>query len=332
MSISYCCKRCDYKTTFLYNLKKHMDKKKQCSKNINAYSYSDDQILISTLLPYYDDKHYITDIELNNCKSLNELSKNKKELLNIIEDIEKTKCKKCNYCYEEFPKTVDLRKHILLKCFLESKQKNTKEHKNNEMYHITNNTTTSVNISNSNNNNNNHTTNNITNVNIELKTPIPFDNEWDMSQIDKSIKQNLLMSSVMYTSLLNEILKNEINLNVIIDKEAESGVVYKNNIDKYIKMKLKDIVDNTMKKLRKHLIDINKDNINTHIMPEIIDFSRKIINKKLIDYEKDNNDIAKNVVGYISDIYDSKKYDAIMMSSSIRINESANNHKIKGGF
>jgi len=63
----------------------------------------------------------------------------------------------------------------------------------------------------------------------------------------------------MYTELLEEILKNDINLNVIIDKDNDSGMVYKNNIDKYIQMKLKDIISNTMEKLNNHLNDINKD-------------------------------------------------------------------------
>ena len=63
----------------------------------------------------------------------------------------------------------------------------------------------------------------------------------------------------MYTELLEEILKNDINLNVIIDKTNDSGMVYKNNIDKYIQMKLKDIISNTMEKLNNHLNDINKD-------------------------------------------------------------------------
>jgi len=53
-----------------------------------------------------------------------------------------------------------------------------------------------------------------------------------------------MISQFMYTELLEEILKNDINLNVIIDKEKNSGMVYKNNIDKYIQMKLKDIISN----------------------------------------------------------------------------------------
>ena len=52
--------------------------------------------------------------------------------------------------------------------------------------------------------------------------------------------------------LLEEILKNEINLNVIIDKDNDLGIVYKNDIDKYIQIKSKNIVDNTMIKLKNH--------------------------------------------------------------------------------
>jgi len=66
-----------------------------------------------------------------------------------------------------------------------------------------------------------------------------------------------MVSQFMYTELLEEILKNNMNLNVIIDNENDSGIVYKNNIDKYIRMKLKDIVSNTMDKFNFHLNDIN---------------------------------------------------------------------------
>jgi hypothetical protein len=61
----------------------------------------------------------------------------------------------------------------------------------------------------------------------------------------------------MYKNFLKEILNNEINLNVVIDKENNDYcMVYKNNIDKYIQMKSKDIVENTMKKLNCQLLFI----------------------------------------------------------------------------
>ena len=46
--------------------------------------------------------------------------------------------------------------------------------------------------------------------------------------------ENCIYCKKTYTRLLEEILNDEINLNVIIDKEKDSGMVYKNDIDKYI--------------------------------------------------------------------------------------------------
>ena len=115
----------------------------------------------------------------------------------------------------------------------------------------------------------------------------------------------------MYTGLLEEILKNEINLNVIIDKNNDSGVVYKNDIDKYIKMKSNDIVDNTMKKLKKHLLDINKD-CKEVCLTECLDFSKKIIENKHIDYENNIN-INNSVKNCISNIFCKKKENIIFV-------------------
>jgi hypothetical protein len=89
----------------------------------------------------------------------------------------------------------------------------------------------------------------------------------------------------MYTNFLKEILNNEINLNVVMDKENNDYcMVYKNNIEKYIQMKSKDIFENTMKKLNCQLLDINKNDNGS--FDEIIEFSRRMINKKYIDYQK----------------------------------------------
>ena len=66
----------------------------------------------------------------------------------------------------------------------------------------------------------------------------------------------------MYTNLLKNILDNESNLNVIIEKDTNEGIVYKNNIEKFIKMNLKDIVDDSMYKLNKHLKDFYNESVN----------------------------------------------------------------------
>ena len=119
----------------------------------------------------------------------------------------------------------------------------------------------------------------------------------------------------MYTNLLEEILKNEFNLNVIIDKDNESGVVYKNDIDKYISMKSKDIVSNTMDKLQKHLLDMNSSDKLSY--ENLLDYSRKMIRTKHIDYVKDET-INNGVNKCIENIFINKKYDAIKISSNVK--------------
>jgi hypothetical protein len=144
---------------------------------------------------------------------------------------------------------------------------------------------------------------------------MPFDEDWDISKIDNINKQNIALSNFMYTSLLQEILKNEINLNVIIDKNDDSGIVYKNDIDKYIQMKSKDIVDNTMNKLKKHLLDIN-NNLKNNILDECIDISKKVIENKYEKY-KNISSVEKDVKNVITKIYEEKKDDAINISNNI---------------
>ena len=106
------------------------------------------------------------------------------------------------------------------------------------------------------------------------------------------------------------------DLNVIIDKDNDSGIVYKNDIDKYIQMKSKDIVENTMNKLNKHLLEINSD-AKDNIEDEVVDLSKKIINNKYKSYKKNNN-IKKNVSDILSNIFNDKKDDALNISNKIQ--------------
>jgi hypothetical protein len=129
----------------------------------------------------------------------------------------------------------------------------------------------------------------------------------------------------MYTKLLDEILKNEINLNVIIDIEKESGLVYKD--DKYIQMKLKDIITNTMEKLNNHLNEINKE--HSHAFKEIIKYTRQMINKKFIDYNNNIN-IQENVKKSMSNIFEHKKIDAINTAKKLLENNKLCNDSYEG--
>ena len=176
---------------------------------------------------------------------------------------------------------MDLKKHLILNCFFEELQK--RENKKESSTEITNNNTNSNTNSNNKydiiNNISNSNDNNTYNITIEIKNPIGFDNQWDLSKINEANKRDISFSNCMYTNLLEEILKNKINLNVIIDNDNDSGMVYKNDIEKYIQMKSKDIVDNTMKKLSDHLIEINKANKKS--LEDIVKISKNKIVKKI---------------------------------------------------
>ena len=306
MTTNYSCRRCMFKTEKYSNILKHSIKQKNCKKNIESYNYSEDQLLILTLLP--NNNEYNDDI-LEHLKDSDVIYKNKDKLLSAIDYIDKHKIKQCLYCNEEFKKYVDLRNHVLISCFHKEITKNNIEESKVTINNISNNN------NNNSNNSSNTTNNNITNnIYIDLKSPIPFDEDWDISQIAENTKTSLLISKIMYTGLLEEILKNELNLNIIIDKNNDSGMVYKNDIDQYIQMKSKDIIDNTMRKLQKHLLDIN--DTNTTSIEEFLKDSKKIIIKKHSDYIR-SNDTQKIVKEFVSKIYENKKDDAIKMSQKI---------------
>jgi hypothetical protein len=182
----------------------------------------------------------------------------------------------------------------------------------------TNNTNNSNNINNTNNTNN---TNNITNnITIQIKSPIPFDDEWITSHINPYHLQNFLFSKKMYTNLLTEILENEINLNVIIDKKNNDdiGWIYKNDNDKYIMMNIKDIVNNSMNKLHKKLNELNEDAIQkSDIDVDYLESTNYNIKKKYETYSNDSM-VNNDVNNLISNIFDTKKDEALQISNKMK--------------
>lgn len=297
---TYLCRRCNYTSKHYNHIKKHLNRKNQCSKDVGSYNFSDDQLLIFTLFPEID----------HNCfeylKKSFCISKNKDKLFDIYDDIHKNKLKKCTSCNQEFEKINELKKHII-ECFFNKFKECDKKPVHEINIEGNNNIVQSQCIINN--------TNHITNIYLEIKNPIPFDEEWDMSKIDIEKKTNLLFSKIMYTGLLEEILKNKMNLNVIIDKNNSSGIVYKNDIEKYIEMELEDIITNSMDKLHKHLLSINNSSDNKYF-EECLEQSKRMIEKKYNDYII-NAKTQKIVKEYISNIYEQKKDDAVTFLNSI---------------
>jgi hypothetical protein len=323
MATCYRCNRCGvFETNKFCDIKKHCIRKNPCKKKNDYIFLSDDQMLALTLIPFQNNLHIINENDINHLKNYNKLEKNKKELFNELDCIEKNKIKICKYCNQEFTLITDLKKHIILNCFFkeiekreEDEEKNFGKNTNTELESEIINSFHNCEINNVNNINTlNNTTNNNINIYLEIKNPIPFDNDWDLSKISDSEKTKIMVSKVMYTRLLENILKNEINLNVIIDKDKDLGMVYKNDTDKYIQMKAKDIVATTMEKLNSHLNEINKN--DSEVFNEVIDFTRKMINKKFIDFQN-NSSVQENVGNFVCNIFETKRNQAMDMAKNV---------------
>ena len=143
----------------------------------------------------------------------------------------------------------------------------------------------------------------------------PFDDDWDTSQIDSTLKNLLLLSNMKYTKTLEHILSNESNLNVIIEDDLNNGIVYKNDTEKFKQMTITDIVDKSMDKLHKHLQsfhnEINEHN-NFNINKEYLEEEKDIIQQKYDEY-KSNKYVKSKVQEFITNIYNSKKKETIQL-------------------
>ena len=315
----YKCKNCNYKTSIFSDIKKHINLKKLCITELNiGFEYSKDQIVILSLIPY--NKNNKQDIDEDKVKDVKNIYENRNELINILSESNKDKKKICKFCHQHFLKLQDLRTHLLLECFSKEINKNKDINiSNNKDINISN---KDINITNNIINNNNVTNNiiqNITaNITVQFESLVPFEQNWDLSKIsDLEKKFEILCSDIMYTSLLNKILENNVNLNVVIDKNKNIGFIYQNKDNKYIKMNIEDITENSMEKLHDNLLEINNNLIKKEsIYKDLSEFNEERIKKKLTDYKK-IPDTKKKVNEFIADMFDKKKQEAYEISKNM---------------
>ncbi len=296
ITTKYKCKRCDcYQTFLMKDLYRHLSKKHKCTRNKNSYAYSDDQLLLLSLNPHDENEQSIlTDEDIKFLENSDIMYSNVDMLIDELNKAHKNKSRKCLYCKEQFTKMSDLRRHIIMKCFINNLNK-----KNNN----------NITINGNNNSISNNNDNTINNIYLDSKNIVPFDDKWDTSMLDKKTKYFIVFNEMMYPSFLEEILKNDNNLNVIIDKKSDSGIVYKNKEEDYVKMKLKDIVKETMEKIKTQLLEINNE-LKPEVFQETNTYQRRMITKKHIDYTK-IQDLQENVNQCMVEIFNKKRNDAI---------------------
>jgi hypothetical protein len=226
----------------------------------------------------------------------------------------------CEICNKIFTRNSSLKRHQQKICF-----KNKNINKNYDKHNI-----------NINNNTNNNTINNILNINFNIdnksKNIIPFDEDWDISKIDNETKQLLLMSSIKFTKTMEKILENDANLNILIEKEKNLGIVYKNDTEKFKEMNINDIIDKSMTKLYKHLKqfynEIKEDN-EYKICSDYLDNEKIIIDNKYDEYQN-NQKTQKIVQNHLIDLYDKNKEKTLNNYKNILENESIEIDKIIG--
>ena len=231
----YECMRCGHKVKQKIEIKRHLQRKNKCKRNIQSYIYNDDEILRLSIVKKNSEGESIID-DMSSVLSDENVSQE-----NTVNTNQKNNNFICCICNRLFTRKYNLTRH----------QKNCSPTKINHHHQTFNNNTNNYNTI-----NNNYNKNLFVNFNIE-----PFDKEWDVSKITKFTKHSILLSKIMYSNLLNAILENEKNLNVLIEKDTNTGLVYKNNVEKFITMNLKDIIEQSMDKLNKHLNDFYEESL-----------------------------------------------------------------------
>jgi len=300
----YECKRCNtFKTRYKKDMKVHIDRTRKCPKTAKAYLYTDEELYNDSLKMIEcksDDSYDKENLFCNHCNKyfsrkdnlLKHQKRYHKEETNETEEINKTE--KINNANNNTNSNINSNENVV--------------NGNDNVAHSNDNVIHSNNITNSNNNSNN-TVNNINiNNNIVLQ---PFDENWNIDHINKYM---IFLSLKKYTTFLDKVLEKYENLNVIIDNDSDSGLVYKNEKEKYVNMKKKEIFSMTMDKLNKQMCELFDDVILNEKTFEYdsLDFLNKQkakANNKYTDYVK-KDDIKQEANTYIEELFIKKKDEA----------------------
>jgi hypothetical protein len=233
-------------------------------------------------------------------EQLYELSFIKKKT--VFEEKEKENDNKfiCEHCNKSFSRNYNLKVHQENRC------------KKNSMKDELNNNITNYNTLNTTNNTLNTTNNNIM-VNILCN---PFENKFDISHIDQLTKMDLIIN-IIYTKALEHILENKNNLNLLLEDDHETAVLYKNEKEKFVRMNKSEFTKNIMQNMKNTLSYMNDETAKNPYLTERID---EIINLKYNKYteEKQTNDIVNDM---ICKIYDQKKAEVQEVFKNINNSE-----------
>lgn len=297
----YVCFRCNYTTPRKNSMYNHYERSVKCSKNIDSLKYDENQIIKYSFIEIDEHKNFQNINENGYC-----VEKTTEEFINEIKNLYKDKRRSCNYCNKTFSKYKDLEYHLFECIYVNNKIKNEKENS----LSVDNSINAPANIyTNCNVNNNN--INNTININIELpeKNLLSFNDNWNIEHLDINTKTLLFMSTVKYTKTLEYILANDANKNVLLNKDTNTGIIYKGA--EFEEMKIEDIIDKSVLKIYNNLKEMyneiqENNDVNFILDPNVINQNLKITENKFNEYN--SNEKTKEVVSQIiSSIYSQHK-------------------------
>ncbi len=292
----YQCERCEYKTKLLTDMTKHLEKKNicVCKKNIIM---SDEEFKQKSLERKYENYDEII-AEYNSFKTKENEEKEKDSSI-YWKDIHK----RCDFCFNTFFKKGNLEKHKKTCKIKEILDKNKKDKNTN----IINNNNVTNNIIN--NITHNNITNNITNITVKFddksinKWLIPFWEKFDTSHISDQTKLDLLLST-LYEDTLKEILKNNSNLNFLIDNTFDNKSYVYIGDKKLERIDNEEIYNKIWLEVKNYLIEsLNEIKIEKQRYEKnIINFIESKIKEKHLYLTCSNNQTVNNVKSIIQNI------------------------------
>ena len=294
-------------------MKKHLGRKNECVRNVDSYYYSDVQIQeLSFKNKQEKDLIYVeTKDETDLVDDKWEYSEN--SFNQLVLSYKKNNKKICCFCKKEFFRKYELLRHLEKKqCGIlkEKTQNSTVQNtyieknieQNIENQQINNQQINNINI---------NVYNNSNIIDSEAKKILKnFNEEWDISKIDIQKKLLLLLSDNKYSNTMEEILKNDKNMNVLLDENNQSGIVFQEN--KFMNVDNDEIIVSTMYKLYNHLLkfysDIKDDDDN--LVNKDLKKHKDNIQEKYNDFNKSKitKELVKNI---LIDIFHTKKEEII---------------------
>lgn len=325
---TYKCNRCNNFNSKQFNdISRHLCKNEPCKISLEGYSVKKDELIKRSLIPYIDNKQII---DSNRLKKKCNYSLTKTNFFNLFKTISNNKLRNCPLCDKSFNKKYELKEHIILDCvdiICDEEINDNINNKNTITDTITNNINNITNITANVVNNNNMITNN-----FYIKNTITdFNDKWDTSHITTCQKYALILSMFSYTTTLQKILQNKNNMNVIIDKESNSGLVYTNNNVELLG--LDDILEESFIKLYDHLTSFitelndmknyGEDNTDYKIDKN---FFNEIKNKLRREFELHtkykpdikNNEDKTEIFNKMKDIYTEIKSESIKILQQLK--------------